>query len=214
MDCSIVMITQAEYPKRLDLLKHTLLSLRKHTEYPFELVVVDNGPKKQTAFLKTQDIDKHIINKTNMGMGKPRNQGAKASRSKYIVFIDNDLMFRDGWLTESIKILKLFNMKKIIVAPMKTIPMKKKINQVGKLDGYTLWSRSGSGCLVFRRKDYEKIGPFADIAETGREYGNRAIEKGYSYLLLKEPKVRHIGRTRTWIRNSTLKNGKWTHERS
>lgn len=214
MDCSIVMISQAEYPKRLDLLKHTLLSLRKHTEYPFELVVVDNGPKKQTAFLKTQDINKHIINKVNLGMGVPRNQGAEATDSGYIVFIDNDLIFRAGWLAESIKLLKWYEGKKIIVSPMKTIPMKKERNKVGALNGYSLWSRSGSGCLVFRRKDYERIGPFADIAETGREYGVRAREKGYSYLLLKEPKVRHLGRTRTWSRNSTLKNGKWVYERN
>lgn len=208
MDCSIVMITQAEYPKRLYLLKHTLLSLRKHTKYLFRLIVVDNGPKEQTDFLKTQDIDKHIINKTNLGMGRPRNQGARATNSKYICFIDNDLMFRDRWLTESIKLLKRFR-KKIIVAPMKTIPMKKEINKVGEHKGYTLWSRSGSGCLVFRRKDYEEIGPWSNIAETGREYGVRAREKGYSYLLLKEPKVRHLGHTRTWKRNSKFKDGKW-----
>lgn len=202
------MITQAEYPKRLELLKHTLLSLRKHTKYPFKLIVVDNGPKEQTEFLRTQDIDRHIINKTNLGMGKPRNQGAKTARSKYIAFIDNDLMFRDGWLAESIEILKRFR-KKIIVVPMKTIPMKKEQNKIGEYKGYTLWSRSGSGCLVFRRRDYEKIGPFANIAETGREYGSRAVKEGYSYLLLKVPKVRHLGRTRTWSRNSILKNGKW-----
>lgn len=213
MDCSIVMISKAEYPKRLRLLKNTILSLRKRTCYPYELIVVDNGPQEQTDFLSTCELDKHIINKENLGMGRPRNQGAGASDSKHIAFIDNDLIFQDGWLTESIGLLKWFEDEKIIIAPMKTIPMKKKRNQIGELDGHTLWSRAGSGCLVFRRRDYEAIGPWANISETGREYGRRARAKGYSYLLLKEPKVRHIGRTRTWLRNSTLKEGKWTYER-
>ncbi len=214
MDCSIVMISQAEYPKRLKLLKNTLYSLVARTLYSYELIVVDNGPKEQTEFLKTWSLDKHIINKVNLGMGRPRNQGAALSDSEYLCFIDNDLIFREGWLTESIELLKKYKDEKIIVAPMRTIPMKKKYNQVGELDGYTLWPRAGSGCLVFRRKDYNEIGDWANVAETGREYGRRARENGYSYLLLKKPKVKHIGRTRTWARRSKLKDGKWVYERA
>ena len=207
--CDIVMISQAEYPKRFELLKGTLLSLRKHTQYPFKLTVVDNGPVSQTDYLKTQTLDQHIVNKVNMGMGCPRNQGAQATDGEYLTFIDNDLLFHDGWLSDSIEILKKYPKEKIIVAPMRTIPMKKVRNQVGVLDSCTLWARAGSRCLVFRRKDFEVIGLFSSKAESGREYGIRAVQKGYSYLLLKQPKVRHIGRTRTWKRKSTLREGVW-----
>jgi glycosyltransferase involved in cell wall biosynthesis len=203
------MITQISYPERFQLLKRTLASLRARTQYPFELVVVDNGPAKQIEWLMSQDIDTHIINKVNQGMGRARNQGAGASTAKYLAFIDNDLVFFDNWLTESIALLEEYEEKDIILAPMKTIPMKRECYRVGQLDGHSLWKRAGSGALVFRRRDWERIGPFSEQAESGKEYGQRATAKGYVYLLLKQPKIRHVGRTRTWPRLSECVNGQW-----
>lgn len=212
MDCSIVMITRAVHPKRLALLQHTIASLRKRTHYPYELVVVDNGPSEQTDWLRTQDIDMHIINRVNLGMGRPRAQGAAASEGKYLVFCDNDLQFQDNWLTESIELLERYEDKKIIVTPLATIPMRKIRHSTGELDGHTLWPKAGSGCLVFRRKDYERIGPFQALAEAGREYGQRVVKNGYAYLLMKEPKVKHVGRARTWRRRCVCVNGEWIKE--
>ncbi len=209
MDCSVVMITQALDRERLELLQKTMRSLRKCTQYPHELVVVDNGPVKQTQWLKTQKIHTHIVNEINLGMGRPRNQGAKASQSKYLVFIDNDLFFYDNWLTESTDLLERYSHEKIVIAPMKTIPMKKECHRVGELDGHSLWDRAGSGCLVFRRTDWETIGPFETHSEAGREYGERVIKNGYFYLLMKEPKVRHVGRSRTWRRGCVCVEGEW-----
>ena len=62
-----------------------------------ELIAIDNGPKEQTEFLKTQKIDKHIINKINKGPGYSKNQAIKYATGDFVAYIDNDLTFeKDG----------------------------------------------------------------------------------------------------------------------
>ena len=210
MDCSIVMITQAKTDVRLNLLAYTIASLRKHTTYPFRFIVVDNGDKEQTDYLRTQDIDIHIVNKVNQGMGRPRNQGAALADTEYVVFIDNDLSFSAGWLSASIKILKEYPNEKIIVCPLKTNGMKDvKKHSKGRLGDFTLWQKAGSGTLVFRRKDYEEIGLFSEVGEVGREYSARAYAQGYHYLLTNPGKVKHRGKQRTWPRTGLCVAGDW-----
>lgn len=209
MDCSIVMITQAESLRRMKRLKHTLESLRKQTDYPHNLVVVDNGPKEQTDYLRTQNVDTHIINKVNMGMGYPRNQGANISNGKWLAFIDNDIQFKQSWLTDCIELLDKYKDRKLIATPLHTLPMKNPGWQLGELDGYTLWKRAGSGCLVMKRTTFGDIGQWSNVAECGRDYCDRANDNGYSYIRLKELKARHCDRSRTWKRKSKIVDGKW-----
>jgi GT2 family glycosyltransferase len=191
-------------------LKNTIKSLRVNTIYPFKFVVVDNGDREQTEYLLKQDIDTHIINKVNMGMGYPRNQGAMASSGKWLVFIDNDIQFKKGWLTDCIDMLKKHNDAKLIATPLHTLPMKNPGWQLGELDGCTLWQRAGSGCLVMKRSTYEEIGQWSNISECGGDYCSRARAAGYSYIRLGELKAHHCCTRRTWIRGDVLKDGKWT----
>ena len=88
---SIVLVTWAPDEERMKFLKDTLESLEGSTTVPYELIVIDNGPEEQTAYLKTQKIDKHIINGMNKGIGYGWNKGYEVAEGEFLCIIDNDL---------------------------------------------------------------------------------------------------------------------------
>lgn len=86
----------------LDKLRYTrecLAQLARHTSGPYELIVVDNGSKDGTAaFLARQPRVRLIRNKKNLGFAKAINQGMRAARGRYVVWLNNDAVVTPGWL--------------------------------------------------------------------------------------------------------------------
>lgn len=70
------------------------------TESSYEVIVVDNHSTDGTAeYLSSLSGDVQIIrNQENLGFAKACNQGAKAARGKYLVFLNNDTIPLKGWL--------------------------------------------------------------------------------------------------------------------
>jgi len=70
------------------------------TGIPWELIVVDNHSTDGTEeFLSTLGGDVQVIrNQENLGFAKACNQGARAARGRYLVFLNNDTVPLDGWL--------------------------------------------------------------------------------------------------------------------
>ena len=91
---------------RLRLVKQTLESLAQNTPRKlYHLIVVDDGSTDGAReWLKTQKIDKLILQE-NRGSGGAKNAGVKASgKSKYLYISDSDMYFKKGWLETLIKI--------------------------------------------------------------------------------------------------------------
>lgn len=67
----------------------------------FEVIVVDNGSTDGVQnFLQTLDGDVQVIrNQDNLGFAKACNQGARAARGEHLVFLNNDTIPLQGWLT-------------------------------------------------------------------------------------------------------------------
>lgn len=70
------------------------------TGVSWELIVVDNHSTDGTQeFLSTLNGDVQIIrNQDNLGFAKACNQGARAAKGRYLVFLNNDTVPLDGWL--------------------------------------------------------------------------------------------------------------------
>lgn len=213
-DLSVVLIswTSSQPDYRINLLKRTLDSLKRCTEIPYTLVVVDNGGKEQTAFLRTIEPDIHIINKVNVGPGVARNQGGVATDSKYIAFIDNDLRFYSAWLSDSISILDKFRDQKFIVVPTQSGPMKQRLNFLEEAADYELWRMAAGYCMVMPRTAFEEVGRWVSSevhAIEDREWGNRAFSKGWKFFWPRNGSVRHMGRYKSFDKKKFLVNGVW-----
>lgn len=80
---------------------YCLQELLKHTkDVAYEVVVVDNASTDETsAIFKHVSGIQYLRNQTNLGFAKACNQGARAARGQYVVFLNNDTAVQSGWLT-------------------------------------------------------------------------------------------------------------------
>jgi GT2 family glycosyltransferase len=78
-------------------------SIIRNTDYPYELIIIDNGSIDSTAeYLgKLQDITV-ISNETNLGVPKAFNQGIRASRGRYVMILNNDTIVTPHWLSRMV----------------------------------------------------------------------------------------------------------------
>ncbi len=97
-DCSIIIPVF----NKLDLTRQCLTHLANVTDgCSYEVIVVDNASTDGTGpFLSSLEGDIQIIkNDSNLGFAKACNQGAKAAKGKYLVFLNNDTISLEGWLS-------------------------------------------------------------------------------------------------------------------
>ena len=92
---------------RSEMLRETMFSLIENTDYPADIIVIDNGGKPDDSdFLleltRLGKINTYVRNKNNMYFGFAWNQGAKLATSDYLCFTCNDIHFGKSWLQETI----------------------------------------------------------------------------------------------------------------
>jgi GT2 family glycosyltransferase/2-polyprenyl-3-methyl-5-hydroxy-6-metoxy-1,4-benzoquinol methylase len=77
-----------------------LQSILKFSTVPYELILVDNGSTDNTSEL-LERIDNAVLikSKNNLGFIKGCNEGATKASGKYLVFLNNDTVVTDNWLS-------------------------------------------------------------------------------------------------------------------
>lgn len=74
-------------------------SIRKFTQAPYELILVDNGSRDATGnYLQTIPGAKVIRNKENQGFARGCNQGIRLAEGDYILLLNNDTVVAPRWL--------------------------------------------------------------------------------------------------------------------
>ena len=97
-DCSIVI----PVCNKFELTRQCLTHLADVTHgCTYEVIIVDNGSTDGTKeFLTSLAGDIQVVtNDSNLGFAIACNQGAKAAKGKYIVFLNNDTIPQMGWLS-------------------------------------------------------------------------------------------------------------------
>jgi O-antigen biosynthesis protein len=88
---------------KIQLTRRCLQALRANTPAPrHHIIVVDNGSTDGTPeFLRAEESAgrlRAVFNTENTGFAKACNQGARAVRAKYVVFLNNDTEVQSNWL--------------------------------------------------------------------------------------------------------------------
>lgn len=78
--------------------RQCLKFLEKYTDVPYELVIIDNASTDGTAAFLQGVRATVLTNGTNLGCAAAWNQGVKASRGRYVVLLNNDVLVTPGWL--------------------------------------------------------------------------------------------------------------------
>lgn len=87
-------------------LKTCLESIRRQTDYPCRIWVIDNGSTDATRHLTRYFPGvRWVWNKSNPGYGRACNQGVGLSEGRYIIFLNSDTEMTPGWLSPLIAAL-------------------------------------------------------------------------------------------------------------
>jgi len=98
LDVTIVVVPR----ERFSCTCESLESIYEHTDYPFQLIYVDGGsPRHIKDYLAEQAAQKQFqLIRTDyyLSPNHARNIALRQVKSKYVVFIDNDVVVTPGWL--------------------------------------------------------------------------------------------------------------------
>ena len=101
-DCSIIIPVF----NKVELTQECLTTLSEVTQgVSYEVIIVNNASTDGTAdFLSSLGGDVQIINnERNDGFAKACNQGARAAKGRYVLFLNNDTVPKPGWLNPMIQ---------------------------------------------------------------------------------------------------------------
>lgn len=103
-----IIITCYNLGEYLDYAVSNLIPLIK--KYSLEILLVNDGSNCKETILKINEIEKKfkdvtIVNQTNQGLGKARNNGIKLAKGNYIIPLDADNRLREDFIKKAIEIL-------------------------------------------------------------------------------------------------------------
>jgi GT2 family glycosyltransferase len=127
-----IIVTQRE---RFGMTEESLEDLYAHTTGPFEVIYVDgNSPKKVADYLREQAGKRGftLIRRNRfLTPNQARNIATAAARTKYVVYVDNDVLYTPGWLDALVQCAE--ETGAAVVAPLtcQGLPAHQEIHQAG-----------------------------------------------------------------------------------
>ncbi len=198
-------------------MKPCLESLDRQTCKDFEIIVVDNASSDGSIeYMKETYPDIHCIGlDKNYGFSRAVNEGIRASRTPYVILLNNDTTVDPRYVEEMVKAIR--KSKRIFSVSSKMIQMyhPELIDSAGDL--YTLmgWGvcrgtgrpvsnytepdeifTACAGAAIYRRSAFEKIGYFDESHFAYLEdidVGYRAKIYGYKNMYCPTALVYHVG---------------------
>jgi GT2 family glycosyltransferase len=90
-------------------------SIRRNTDVPYELVIVDNGSEWEAANYARAAADRVVCNDTNLGFARGMNQGLEVARGRYVAFCNNDTTVPPGWAEPLVETARLYEHAAVVV---------------------------------------------------------------------------------------------------
>lgn len=197
----------------LHLLSECVDSIRRHTDHPYEIIVVDNGSSDGTKEYCERERLILIALPNNQGFPVACNKGLSVAAGEQLMLLNNDCLVAPGWLSQLLH--ALHSSPSIgIVGPITNFVSGKQLHQTGletpeELLAYaekynvsdpSKWQevrRLVGFCFMFSRRLYEVIGPLDEVYSPGHyeddDYCYRAIQQGFKLLMCGDTFIYHKG---------------------
>jgi GT2 family glycosyltransferase/glycosyltransferase involved in cell wall biosynthesis len=159
----------------VDLTKEAIESMRLHTDYPYELIVVDNGStdSSQTELqnmLKRGAIDQLVLLDRNLGYAGGNNEGVRRANGEYYVFVNSDVIVSPNWLGNLIGDFSDRDVGAVGPVSQKvgssTFPQRVQYQNQKSGTKFDLKRASGF-CLAVSKECFEKVGPWDEAFYPG-----------------------------------------------
>lgn len=208
---SIVILTYNE----LHLTKKCIDSIKKYTPSDqYELIIVDNASTDGTKeYVRELEAVIVIENEENQGFAKGCNQGAKKATGDSILFLNNDTMVTENWLSPlkaalfaSERIGMVGPVSNYVSGPQMVQPSYTDVNELPSFAKDYTAARKGlrtyvhrlvGFCLLVKRELIEDVGLFDERFVYGSFEDDdlclRALLKGYQLQIVHDSFVHHHG---------------------
>ena len=211
-----------------EFLKACLASLARQT-YPrerFEVIVVDNGSRELPEWVTGRGDNVTLESEAIPGPGPARNRGVAVSSGEVLAFIDADCTADACWLEAMSDVLLKSGDRSIVggdvriayddSARLTMIEAYETVFAYRQKEYIETKGFSGTGNLMVRRGDFERIGPFAgiEVAED-RDWGQRALAAGYRIVyvaggIIYHPARRSLDEIKVkWRRHTDHDHAEW-----
>lgn len=178
-------------------LRECIESLAANTDFPAEIIVMDNGGNPDDTDYLVQKVREGKINtlvryKENMNFAFAWNQGARIATGEYLCFTCNDIRFGKGWLSACVGLLEKYADRKLIATPYIT-PDKNQPNfNKEVLEDARINSMAGSNCMVMKRESWQEIAEFPHHRIGGSVWHRIMVGKGYLVIVPPKDMVEHL----------------------
>ena len=140
-----------------------LHNVEKYTDKEdYELILVDNVTEEMGHLLALEnrynryEINKHIINKKDVGYSASNNQGAKIAKGEYLCFLQNDVFVWEGWLPKLRSFIE--RGKCDIVWPHQSQTTREFVKESYELPDDIARGNDDAGLTFMTRKGFDKSG--------------------------------------------------------
>ena len=207
---SIVIVTY----NQLEYTRLCVESIRRLTDEPYELIVVDNASLDGTLeYLRAQPDVRLIVNAENRGFPAAANQGIAVARGEQVLLLNNDTIVTTGWLRRMLGALHS-DPEVGLVGPCSNCvsgaqQVDARYDDLSGLDGFAWeWGKAHDRvvedttrligfCLLIRRELIDEIGVLDERFGVGcfedDDYCRRALRAGYRAVIARDAFVHHHG---------------------
>lgn len=161
-------------------IRNTIQSILDQSFRGFELIVVDDGSKDESANVVNTFTDDRIqlVRQENQGVSAARNTGIKLARYQWVALLDGDDLWRPNHLIEIVKAMNAFPNEYVYATSVQSSGGQKisgvlSNREVIKISNYFSEVRNShichSSCIVMHKTTFESIGYFNTSLNWGED---------------------------------------------